>query len=688
MLDSIFLNEINTEFYTIYTVHEKNNYLVGKINSCLDRHLPLTLMKDKLHMYPKEIRSLITWKKFLWKAQKSEPLKYKNKYQEVNRLVRKEIYTYNLLREEKLASNSKNFARYIKNNTNPNIPISDLIFNDAIVSDNKEKAEIFSDLFNDYFSNYSSEIPPFEARKFKTTLEDINLTVQMVNKILCRSDLKANTSPDGISFNVLKKCRFSLSPWLTELFRISLTSGEIPECWKECIIKPIPKCRSPKTFSDFRPIALGCSISKIMEKLIANEIIKHMTSNKLFHTSQFGFLPKSSTTNQLITQFEDIYEAIYNKENVDLIYIDIAKAFDSVVHSLLLVKIWQYGIKGKVFAWLKEFLSKRKFRVKIGEHFSGYKNISSGVPQGSPLGPLLFIIFINDLPSCIPPNLDIKIKMYADDLKVYKTYKNDNANSGNRYLQLALNEISKWVANWSLQINENKTKIFSIKANINSQKSTYKLNNRILEETETIRDLGLVMDNKLTFLFYINKIVKTGFFKVRQLFRVLKSRSLSLWPKVYKTYVRPHLEYCSQIWNPMYKEHIQKIERVQKYFTRRVFKKCGLTYVNYHERLKILKLDQLEFRREVTDMLTIQKICHIKTNIMPGEIFKFSSRPQQRHNYQVLIKHRNSKTKNSFFNRVSNKWNNLSAELANTVSPIMFKMKYVNYLKNLKEIDA
>ena len=138
----------------------------------------------------------------------------------------------------------------------------------------------------------------------------------------------------------------------------------------------------------------------------------------------------------------------------------------------------------------------------------------------------------------------------------------------------------------------------------------------------------------------------------------------------------------------MYKEHIQKIERVQKYFTRRVFKKCGLTYVNYHERLKILKLDQLEFRREVTDMLTIQKICHIKTNIMPGEIFKFSSRPQRRHNYQVLIKHRNSKTKNSFFNRVSNKWNNLSAELANTVSPIMFKMKYVNYIKNLKEIDA
>ena len=164
--------------------------------------------------------------------------------------------------------------------------------------------------------------------------------------------------------------------------------------------------------------------------------------------------------------------------------------------------------------------------------------------------------------------------------------------------------------------------------------SSLEINNQILDETEVIRDLGILVDNKLTFKHHINKIVKIGYFKSRQLLRVLKTKSTVLWYKVYKTHVRPHLEFNSQIWNPKNKEYILNIEKIQKYYTRMVFKKCHLPYTPYIERLKAFKLDSLELRRK-------------------------SSRPKRLQDYQIIVKQMNSKTKNSFINRISNKWNKL-----------------------------
>ena len=189
----------------------------------------------------------------------------------------------------------------------------------------------------------------------------------------------------------------------------------------------------------------------------------------------------------------------------------------------------------------------------------------SGVPQGSPLGPLLFIIYINHLPQCIPLTWNVKINLYADDLKVYKIHKNNNSNineSDTDYLQQSLQKIEQWIENWGLKINENKTKVFRINSKIydvSLNKSKLEINKTILEESDVIRDLGILIDNKLTFKQHINKIVKIGYFKARQIIRILKTKSIALWSKVYKTYVRPHLEYNSQIWNPRNKESILKI---------------------------------------------------------------------------------------------------------------------------------
>ena len=201
----------------------------------------------------------------------------------------------------------------------------------------------------------------------------------------------------------------------------------------------------------------------------------------------------------------------------------------------------------------------------------------------------------------------MKINLYADDLKVYKIHKNDNSHtneSDTEYLQQSLLKIEQWIENWCLKINENKTKVFRINSKIHDitqKKGKLEIKNHTLDETEIIRDLGIIIDNKLTFKQHINKIVKIGYFKARQIIIILKTKSIALWSKVYKTYVRPHLEYNSQIWNPRNKESILKIEKIQKYFTRNVLKKCRLPYVPYNERLKLFKLDELELRREITD---------------------------------------------------------------------------------------
>ena len=243
-----------------------------------------------------------------------------------------------------------------------------------------------------------------------------------------------------------------------------------------------------------------------MERILATSITEFLINNNLISEHQFGFLKKRSTTTQLITTCEDWFDAIAENKKIDCIYVDFQKAFDSIPINLLIQKISNMGIRGKLLSWITDFLTKRTFCVKIGETISSYKNITSGVPQGSVLGPLLFLIYINDLPEVIPK--DVKIKLYADDLKIYKCYKTE---IDRQNLDLALLKLEQWANKSGLKIAINNTFIFYL-GNKNS-KTQYKINNNIITEANTIKDLGVTIDNRLTFSEYISHIIRVVYLK-------------------------------------------------------------------------------------------------------------------------------------------------------------------------------
>ena len=219
---------------------------------------------------------------------------------------------------------------------------------------------------------------------------------------------------------LLKETKQIQSKLLTTIFKKSLEDSTLPSKWKEANVTAIFKGGERKLAENYRRISLTSVPCKLMEKLIRNALVYHMTQNNLFSKAQHGFISGKSCITQLLEFVEDVSRAIDDGEDVDVIYLDFKKAFDKVPHERLLRKLHGYGIRGKVYSWIKEFLSNRRQRVVVNGQYSDWKNVTSGIPQGSVLGPILFVIFINDMSDAIA----CCMKLYADNAKVYNRVNN------------------------------------------------------------------------------------------------------------------------------------------------------------------------------------------------------------------------------------------------------------------------
>jgi len=302
-----------------------------------------------------------------------------------------------------------------------------------------------------------------------------------------------------------------------------------------------------------------------MECVIKDYILSKFVQGGVLSRNQHAFLRNHSTTTNLLDSTYDWFQSFRNSQCIDVAYIDFSKAFDSIVHSKLLLKLKAYGFDGALLDIIRVFLSNRWQQVSFDGCFSPWVNVVSGVQQGSVLGPILFIIFINDISSICDGQT--RCKLFADDLKLYSSVDLQDGHSPS--LQCSLDKLYEWSVKWQLPVNAEKC--FGIQLSRSRLRSDscdiarfdYLIGSRVLLSRSCVEDLGVTYDCNLHFDKHIDSIVSAARAKVGLLFRGFKTRDVVILRRAYVTYIRPTLEYASSVWNPYAKKSIYKLEGVQ-----------------------------------------------------------------------------------------------------------------------------
>ena len=408
-----------------------------------------------------------------------------------------------------------------------------------------------------------------------------------------------------------------------------------------------------------------------METIIRDKIVKYLEENNIIKDSQHGFRHRRSCLTNLLDFFHDVYKAYDESRAVDIIYLDFQKAFDTVPHKHLISKIENHGIRGNTQKWLQDWLTDRKQRVVINGKESEWRNVISGVPQGSVLGPVLFIIYIND----IDEGLTCKISKFADDTKI--TNKVTSLLQWQQ-LQKDLNTLASWADKWQMKFNIEKCKVLHI-GNDNVQ-ANYKMNDIQLSSSDTEKDLGVTISKDLKPGKQCTEVLKTANKLVGFIGRTFEFKSEKVILALYNSLVRPHLEYCVQFWSPYYRKDIEKLEKVQRRITKMIPR---LRNKSYEDRLEELKLFSLTKRRLRGDLIEVFKIMKGFDNLDMNKYFEIDRSNQTRSNgYKIIGKRFQShEAKFFFFNRVVNVWNKLPYDTVNSISIDSFKNKLDRYLQ-------
>lgn len=530
---------------------------------------------------------------------------------------------------------------------------------DDVVCDH-EKACLLNDYFTSVYIEDNGVIPNFSydrAVPIETINFDETKILAAAKKI--RSKSKTSCDPDGYPVIMLINLISVLALPLSIIFKSFLSISKIPSQWKYARVTPIFKKGAASDPANYRPISCTSIFCKLMERVIATELFTHLNNFKILNANQHGFMTGRSTLSNLLETVTDWTLDIDSHINNTTISIDFQKAFDSVSHDKLLSKLNSYGINGNLLALIADFLKDRKQVTKVGDQLSNWQPVKSGVVQGSCLGPLLFIIFVNDIPSIFSKSVFTKI--FADDLKLYTriiSFLDEFA------LQHNLNLLVKWSELWQLPISFGKCiamLISMLNQNQLHSLTPFFLNTTPLRYATNIKDLGVIIDNNLQFKEHINHIVHKASCRSSLILKCFQSRNIDLLRRAFIVYVRPLLEYNSPVWSPHNVGEIKALESVQRRFTKKL---PGFSELDYESRLKTLSLETLEFRRLKFDLLTTYKIIFgiIKTDLsIFFELSDYTKTRGHRYKLRLPLPHTNIK-KFTFSNRVIEPWNSLKAD--------------------------
>ena len=660
---------------TDLTVNDMWDQLNSKVRSIIDL-VPEVVSKvsrngDPLEKLPWDSSRLVRKRKekdLIWRNFDSKPcmenfqtaLGKQKQYEKV-------LYEEKLKHEHKIVENlkynCKPLFKYLRSKTKSRRNVSTLKNKSGKLTESPEEtAGLFAKKFQSVHS--LEEFGALPEKCYKTdvncVMNKLTISVEDVRLMLSKLDVSKSMGPDDMHPKVLKflSANEGFVNALTILFNKCIKDEILPDIWKTATVIPLHKKGPIHLPSNYRPVSLTCILCKVFEKFIRTHILNFLQDN--IAKNQHGFVLGKSTLSNLLESIDIINEYLTESNSADILYFDFAKAFDTVSHYRLLVKMQNLGISRNLINIVKDFLSNRTMKVKVGSAFSESHNVPSGVPQGSVLGPLLFLIFINDLPESIKSF----VELFADDVKLLV------GPLMNDIVQADLDSLSEWENIWKLKFNLEKCKVLHI--GCNNTKYDYKLNSQGLKKITEKCDLRVVFNDSFNFTNQILSAVSKANQKIGWTMRNILSRSGYVITRVYKTLIRPHLEYCTQAWAPVARHGnwslILKLESVQRKVTRLI---SDLKDLSYKERLESLGLTTLLERRMRVDLIETFKIIN-GISKYGKQFFNISERTGN------LLSRQISKTKSTrqldfFSNRVIKYWNKLPTDVKNSTSVNNFK---------------
>lgn len=616
------------------------------------------------------------YRKYCKTKSRIDHVNYKTINNSLSKLTNKEQRKY----EQKIINDSKNnpkaFWKFVNSKSKTKEGICELEWDGKIATSDKEKANALNSFFASVFTiEDENSIPDMEG-DIKVTKESlINITRERVLKELQIINPNKSPGPDGIHPMVVKNLAEELCDPIFMLFSKSLNQKKIPESWKIGNITPIFKKGDKRLPMNYRPVSLTSVVGKVLEKFVRDAMVEHMEVNNLFAAEQHGFRHKHSCISNLLENMNYVTSELDEGHAVDSIYLDFRKAFDTVPHKRLLKKMEHYKFNPLIIEWVKDFLSNRMQRVVVNGTESSLKPVTSGIPQGSVLGPMLFLVFINDLPKCV----ESQCYIFADDTKVSRPVRNDK---DREILQMDLASLLRWSEKWQLCFNAEKCSVIHIGKN--NPCYTYKINDDVnLGVSDSERDLGIVIDSDLSFKQHINSTCNKANQILSIIQRHFKHANSQAKLQLYKALVRSKLEYGNLIWCPRLEGEKDKVEKVQRRATRYIVKGERLCY---SERLKRLKLPTLEHRRLRGDLIQTYKIVNNIDTVK--DLFTFQTGTTRGHSYKLKKIRDKTRIRSTFYSkRIINEWNRLPDNAVTATSVNCFKNKIDKFHTNTEKFE-
>lgn len=511
-------------------------------------------------------------------------------------------------------------------------------------------------------------IPILEGKPFQS-LTELHVTTRAVEKQLSQLIVSKASGPDQIPNYYLKETAEQTAPVLAALFSQSLRRGALPSDWVTANVSPIFKKGDRHMASNYRPISLTCVCCKLLEHIIVKHILDHLDTHDILTDKQHGFRSGHSCESQLIITIHDLLASVDVGERVDIAILDFSKAFDTVPHRRLMSKLDHYGIRGDIKNWISRFLMGRSQKVIVDGFCSSEICVDSGVPQGSVLGPILFLIFINDLPQRVRSHC----RLFADDCLLYRVI------SGLLdciQLQRDLTSLEEWSKTWGLHFNPKKCYIMSTGKGKNPY--FYQLNGHVLSAVETSPYLGVLLADNVSFTAHIGKISQKANSLLGFIRRNLKGCPERLRELAYITLIRPSVEYASSVWDPLTRQEIDKLEKIQNRAAR--FVKGQSRYrrdkgVTSAELVGILKWDSLENRRKTARLTMLYKAVNGVVALPLNMLQRADSRVRGSAQNFKHLKARKAAFSNSFFPRTVREWNQLPLDVKLAPSTAAFKAR-------------